>query len=320
MITDKTPNCPFNNIYKENFQYMGKRNFIVCSMFTPNRPEFFQYADRLAKSSEKYKLPYSLYIVPEIHKSLALAGKDDLSFTRTNLISYNLMRFPDKNIFCLDIDMFFMDYPKTIDKISDSSYDFAVYNWLSDRHNEAYMPINGKLETGNRYSDLYIFSHFVNLFSTEQLICSGGVQYYRNSSETKYLLELWQAFIASNPDSAEDQCLDFVYNNFILRQRELKAFWLDKSYLRFPWWPHVKPVIIHPGLPMGGTPKLLNKVNDRKRVYEERCLPRNFNELIFPRDCIIDTKERILLRVVNNQVVDRKPIQQEFWIYPENEG
>jgi hypothetical protein len=316
----EVPHDRFDNIYKENFQFIDSRAYIVCSMFTPNRPELFQQADRLAKSCEKCELPYSLYIVPEIHKSLAMAGKDDLSFTRTNLISHNLTRFPDKSTLCLDVDMFFMDYPEKFDELSDLNYDFAVYNWLNDMHNEAYVPVNGRLETGDRYSDFYAFSHFIGFFSHEQLISSGGVQFYRNSDEARYLLESWQAFIASNPDSAEDQCLDFVYNNFILNRRNLKAFWLDKSYLRFPWWPHVKPVIIHPGLPGGGTRKLLTEVNGRKRFYMERCQPKSLDDLIFPRDCIVDTKEKVLLKIVNNRIVDRRPIQQEFWIYPEKVG
>jgi|GEM_PF-1561645 len=307
----------FNNVYKENLQFVDKYPFITCAMFTPNKPEFFEYADRLALSCEKYKLPYTIYIVPEIHKSLSPAGKDDPYFTRTNLIYYNLLRFPEKNILCLDADMFFMDYPDRFVEISDSGYDLAVYNWLNDKHNEAYIPVNRKIEAGNRHSDLYMFSHCIGFFSSEQLFCSGGVQFYRNSLEAKYLLELWQALIVSYPDYAEDQCLDFVYNNFILHQRNLKAYWLDKSYLRFPWWPHVKPVIIHPGLPSGGRSRQLNQINNRQHFYVERCLPKNWNEMIFPRDCVIDTKEHALFRIVNNQLVDPRPIQQEFWIYPD---
>jgi hypothetical protein len=210
----------FNNIYKENLYLMDKSTFVTCAMFTPNKPEFFQYADRLARSCEKFKLPYIIYIVPEIHKSLSPAGKDDPSFTRTNLIYYNLMRFPEQNILCLDSDMFFIDYPNKIVELSESDYDFAVYNWLNDRHNEAYIPINRKLEAGDRASDIYIYSHCNFLFSSEQLLSSGGVQFYRNSLEAKYLLESWQTLIVSNPDFAEDQCLDFVYNNFILNQRD----------------------------------------------------------------------------------------------------
>ena len=114
----------FNNIYKDNLHLMNKCTFVTCAMFTPNKPEFFQYADRLARSCEKFKLPYNIYIVPEIHKSLSPAGKDDPSFTRTNLIYYNLMQFPEKNILCLDVDMFFMGYPNKIVKLSESQISF----------------------------------------------------------------------------------------------------------------------------------------------------------------------------------------------------
>jgi hypothetical protein len=90
--------------------------------------------------------------------------------------------------------------------------------------------------------------------------------------------------------------------------------------LRFPWWPHVKRIIIHPDLPSGGPPHLLDQINNLRRWYDERCEAKNLTDLIFPQDYLIDTKERVLLKVVNDQVVDYRPIQEEFWIYPEKVG
>jgi hypothetical protein len=309
----------FKNIYKENLSF-NNVSFVVCSMFTPDKPVFFQYADRLVRSCEKFKLPYIIYTAPQIHKSLSPVGDDNPAYTRTNLIKYNLAHFPDKNVLCVDTDMFFMDYPGDIARASDSGYDFAVYNWLNDAHNEAYMPINRTLAENNRLSDFYLFSHCIGYSSSEQLISSGGVQFYRNSSEAKYLLDAWQAFIVSNPDFAEDQCLDFVYNNFIIDKRNIKVFWFDKSYLRFPWWPHIRPVIIHSGLPSGNRSHLLTEINSRLRFYPERCTQKKWTDLIFPKDCIIDTKAKLLLKIFNNQIVDQKPVQHDFWIYPENIG
>jgi hypothetical protein len=217
----------------------------------------------------------------------------------------------------MDVDMFFVGYPKKIVRVSSEGYDFAIYNWLHDEHNEAYVPINGKIEAGNRHSDFYFFSHCIDFFCAEQLICSGGVQFYGNSDAAKKLLEHWQNFIARYPEFADDEGLDYVYNNFILHSVDLKAYWLDKSYLRLPWWPHIKPVILHTGLPTSGRNCHITEIENRRRYYLEKC-KRNSGHLLFPRDWIIDTKERVLLKVVNNQVVGQRPIQQKFWIYPES--
>ena len=309
----------FKDRYKENLRFPDKKPFIVCSMFTPDKPGLVRCADRLAHSCERHKLPYSIYQVPEIHKSLSPSGTDDLTFTKANFIHFNLMRFPGKNIFCLDADMFFMEYPDDVAKASDSGYDFAVYNWLNDEHNEAYLPVNGKLEAGNRQSDFYVFSHSINFLSNEQLLSSGGVQFYRNSPEAKHLLELWQTIISENPGYADDQYLDYAYNNFILGSRNLRPFWLDKSYIRFPWWPHIKPVILHPELCSVKKRGRLEEINGRKRFYPERCR-RNSSDFMFPGDCIIDTKEHMLLKHVDGRMVERIPTNQEFRIYPEDVG
>jgi hypothetical protein len=309
----------FKDRYKENIPFSDKSTFIVCALFTPNNPRYFLCADRLARSCEKYELPFSIYSVPEIHKSLSPSGKDDVTFTKANFICFNLMRFPGKNILCLDVDMFFVDYPEDIVKVSESSYDFAVYNWLRDEHNETYLPVNGKLITGDRYSDLYAFSHSVDFLSEEQLLSSGGVQFYRNSVEAKHLLELWQTVISQNPDYADDQCLDYAYNNFILDLRKVKAFWLDKSYIRFPWWPHIKPVILHPELCSVKNRPQLPETDGRKRYYPEKC-QKNMSDLLFPGDWLIDTKEHALLKYVDGRLVDRRPISRDFWIYPEDAG
>jgi hypothetical protein len=308
---------PFHDVYTEGFRFLDSSTFVVCAFFTPDNPHYLLCADRLARSCEKYELPCSIYRVPEIHKSLSPAGTGNLTFTKANFISFNLMRFPGKNILCLDVDMFFMDYPADIVKASGSGHDFAVYNWLHDVHNETYLPVNGKLEAGNRYSDFYVFSHSINFLSDEQLLSSGGVQFYRNSPEAGHLLEVWQTVLSENPDYADDQCLDYAYNNFIRDSRDLKAFWLEKSYVRFPWWPHVKPVILHPELCSVKKRAQLDEIDGRKRFYPEKC-QKNASDFLFPGGCIIDTKEHILLKEVNGRIVDRIPIRQDFWIYPED--
>jgi hypothetical protein len=175
------------------------------------------------------------------------------------------------------------------------------------------------MEKGNRYSDYYVFSHSINFISDEQLICSGGVQFYGNSVEAKKLLESWQDFIGLNPEYADDECLDYVYNNYFSDSQGLKTLWLDKSYLRFPWWPHVKPVILHPELHPRRERRRIGEIDGHTRFYPERCR-RNESDFIFPEGYIIDTRERLLLKFVNDRLVDKMPAGRDFWIYPEDVG
>lgn len=307
----------FNTIYRENHRFIDESTFIICAMFTQHNPKFFQYADRLINSCEKFKLPYSLYVVPAIHKSISPSGQEDLAYTKSNFILFNMQRFPSKNILYMDIDVFFMDYPSVISEISASVYDFAIYNWLNDQHNEAYVPINGTLDAGDVYSSFYRFSHHINLYDTQQLICSGAVQFYKNSNNAKYLLKYWYDVIAGNPYYADDESLDYTFNNFILGRMDFKPFWLAKSYCRYPWWIYTKPVIIHPGLPYGEPRAGLIEINNLKRIYPEKCQQKP-NTFISPPDYIIDTKKRLLMKIVDNQIADVKPIKQQLWIFPED--
>jgi hypothetical protein len=215
-----------------------------------------------------------------------------------------------------------MDYPSRINKISRSDYDFAIYNWFNDDHNEAYIPSNKKIEKGNIDSNLYVYSHHVPYYTTEQLLCCGAVQFYRNSENAKYLLESWQTTLADNPGCSDDECLDYTFNNFILDIKDLKYFWLEKSYVRLPWWPHVKPIILHPGLPLavkGRHHHPIFEINNRKRFYLERCKKKS-TKLIFPSDYLIDTKKQRLFRIINGRTVGVKSIKQRFFIYLEDFG
>ena len=311
---------PYKRIYKEGLPDLNNSTFLVISMFTPNDPHYYRCADRLAASCSMYRLPYVIYEAPHIHSSISRKGSCDLSFTKANFISFNLQRFSGKDILYTDVDMFFVDYPEKIIEISRLGNNFAIYNWLNDEHNEAYVPINGKIEAGNVYSDFYVFSHHIGYYCPRQLLCSGGVQFYRNSVEAGHLLESWQGVIANAPDSADDECLDYAFNNLGDELEKMKPFWLDKSYLRLPWWPHIKPVILHTTLPTAGTGRASVPERDhQKRFYPEQCRQRR-GEFCFPADYVIDTKNGFLLKFKNEQLVDSRKVSRRFWIYPEDEN
>lgn len=304
-----------NGIYKENISALDSHSFVVCAMFTPGQ-KYVQHAERLAKSCERYSLPYRIYEVPSVHLSISMNGTDDPAFTKANFIAHNFDQFPKKNILYVDVDVLFVDYPHRIITVSDRQCDFAIYNWLNDEHNEAYVPLKNDKSGQSSFSEYYVYSHSIQLYCPDQLICSGGVQLYGNTLNARLLLERWLEVIAWSPYSADDECLDLAYNNFHPESISLNSVWLDKSCLRMPWWPHVKPVILHPNLPMAGSRKPLTAINSRKRFYPERCQIKQIM-LCFPQEYIIDTRTRHLLKVENSRIVDARPIQQEFWIYPE---
>ncbi len=303
------------SIYREMLEPIERVPFVVCAMCTPSE-QYHRYADRLADSCERFELPYRIVTVPTVHTSLNLRGTGEAAYTKANFIASMMDQFTGKNILYLDVDVLFMDYPGRIFEISKAGYDLALYNWLADRHNEAYMPIAGRPSDEQAADGRFVFSHQIPYFCTDQLLCSGGVQFYRNSPQTKKLLQSWQGVLAASPMSADDECLDFAFNNGEQETLSLRAFWLDKSYLRMPWWPHVKPVILHPAIPRAGNRKPLTELTGKQRFYPEFCEGKK-DPLLFPPDCIIDTKRRELLKIEHARVVETRPIQQEFWVYPE---
>lgn len=309
---------PFKyDIYDECLDTIDRFNFVVCAIFTATSNRYFAFAKRLKLSCEKYSLPFRIYSVPEIHKSVSPNGTEDSSYTKSNFILFNIDRFPDKGILYTDIDMVFIDKPVQIFEIIDSGFDFAIYNWLSDEHNESYMPILREDTDGNQFfSEFYRYSHRIDFFDPEQLICSGGVQLYSNSAPAVHFLKNWQYVIEQNPGSSDDECLDFTFNNLDDAEKP-KAFWTDKSYMRLPWWPHVKPVILHTTFPEAGIGRsLINKSLHKRRFYHERCR-RKTDHMYFPSDHIIDTRKNLLMKFEGRRLIDARQIEQQFWIYPE---
>lgn len=302
-------------VYREILGPIERVPFVVCVMFTPG-DRYQRYANRLADSCERFELPYRIVTVPSVHTSLNLRGTGDPACTKANFIAFMMDQFPGKNILYLDVDVLFMEYPQRIVEISRAGYDLALYNWLADRHNEAYMPVTALQGGGGEPDGRYFFSHQIPYFCTDQMICSGGVQFYRNAPETRRLLRSWQEVISLSPESADDECLDYAFNNIDPENMTLRTAWLDKSYLRMPWWPHVKPVILHPGIPRAGSRSPLPDFENKKRFYPEWCEEKK-ELLLFPVDCVLDVKKRELLKVEHSRVVETRPVQQEFWIYPE---
>jgi hypothetical protein len=311
---------PFEHeLFLESRAALDSTTFLVCAFFTRGSDLFERCAVRLARSCERFELPYSIYRVPHVHQSISPRGVDDLRFTKANFIAFNLERFPDKDVLYMDADTFFMQRPSVLLGLKRSACDFAVYNWLCDPQNEAYVPANRKLQSKERESDFYVFSHRIGWTSSDQLICSGGVQYYGNTRPARALLQAWQRVIGDNPRSADDQCLDFAYNNPSSGCTPLRSTWLDKSHLRHPWWPQIEPVVLHPPLPSASRAHApLAESGTHKRVHLDRCA-RNLSAPLFPVDCAVDTTTGIVYRIEEGKrLVQCGRHDGRFWIYAED--
>jgi tetratricopeptide (TPR) repeat protein len=300
------------SIYRENLTFSCQTPFIVCAMFAGST-KYQNYADRLALSCEDFDLPYSIYHVPEIHHSMFLKGGSNLSFTKANFIYNCLDRFVAKTIIYLDIDLVIVDKPQLLINNSMEGVDFSIYNWLADSHNEAYMPINGRIDPADDRSSLYTYSHHIAYYSTEQLVCSGATQLWGNTANARKLLRDWQTTIIENYMQADDPCLDIAFNNLGI---PINVSWLPKEYIRIPWWPHIKPVILHRDIPATGGERPSEETANRKRLYPDKLQIRT-DELIFPKGYVIDTKKQQLKKIKNNTIVDINtiPLDVTFWIH-----
>jgi hypothetical protein len=274
-------------IYAQNMQRPGIP-FVVIAMFTKN---IAHHADRLKSSLEKVELNFVIWEVPAIHTSISAKGTNDIAFCKPNFI-YSMLDEHNLPVLYVDADMIFRDVPLKPFELSKLNSHFACYNWLADADNDAYVPIPVRID-GALFTDrFYRFSHSVDMLDETQLIVSGASQYY--SPDARPLLQTWLAAINSFPHAADDELLDFVYN-FQLAKDRIGAHWWGKEYCRCRWWINTRPVIDHPEIPGGNPPRSLKPLIGRERYNPGSTQPRMARNG-FPRDCIIDVKEKCLLR------------------------
>ena len=282
----------------------------MTSIFSKN---FRAKAETLAASCEKCTTSYELHEVETFHNSISPRGTDDLRFTKPRLIRHMLLKHR-KPVLYVDSDCHFVSNPLLIDELAQSSIDFAAYNWCADRYNDRYMPVafEGVPATSRRF---FKYSGCVNFITTDQLISSGLVQYYGYSVAAWRFLGAIQKAIAMNKGAAEDQVIDFVFNNlggYLWRWPRLSTFWLPKSYARIAYWINVEPVIDHPDFP-NGVPASDVARPTFKRFNKSRAQIRKVDGGIFGCDSIIDTQ---LGRVLQNSDGRRTWVatNENFWI------
>jgi len=267
----------------------GQRPFVIVSMFTPS---LRHQADRLAASIRQFDLNFALFEVPTVHRSISAKGTDQIAFSKANFINWTLLNFGCPVLY-LDIDVVLCQHPTALASLQRDNIDFACYNWLADAATDGYMPFPVKTNADTIHDRFYKFTHAVDAYDVSQLMCSGPVQYY--SFNALPLLLSWINVVDRLPSVPDDQSLDCAYN-FIVNKKLFRAAWLGKEYCRYPWWIHVQPIIKHPDVPAPPDPAVdfTNTTKmQRLNLAATKTLPAQGP---FPRDCLIDTQEGVLLR------------------------
>jgi hypothetical protein len=304
---------PFNSL--RTIRGAGDKPFIIGAMFTAG---YSSQATRLAASCERFGLPYELHEVPTVHASISIHGTDDLSFTKANFV-YHLLKTHKKAVLYLDADCEFTARPDLLADLVQSGCDFAIYNWFADEYTDIFKPIEDVAEDATPIERRYFrFAGSVDWYTKTQLMCSGLAQFYRNSLAARSLLHKWQKTIMEFPGSADDQCLDFTYNNlgrFAWRCWFLKARWLPKAYARMAFWIYASPVINHPDIPTKHHKfiKIKDSGSRLKRFYWP-LIPKLQVTPLIPRNLIVDTKEHLFCKVIDGRLVPEERTELEFWL------
>jgi len=304
--------------FLEDLGALRTTGFAVCAFLSAGGG-YEAYARRLAESCRRFQLPFSVWRAPAVHHSISWRGSPDTRYTKPSFITHCLDRLGGAGVAYLDVDTLVVARPEAWLEARRDGRDFAIYNWLHDPHNEAYLPNNHKLVSAEPQSNFYTFSHRVEWCTSEQLNCSGPSQYYADSAAARGLLDHWQRTVTANPRSADDHSLNFAFNNPLPRQPPLNPLWLDKAYARYPWWPHVAPVILHPAIPALAQPFAAVKgPAGEPAIHLDRCTP-NETPLLFPRDGGVEVRSGTVFRLDpqgHPQPVGRYP--GRFWIYGED--
>jgi hypothetical protein len=302
--------------------YHGERPaFMIASLFTANyRP----LAERLAASLTQFGLPYALYEVPTIHRSISAQGTDNPAYTKSSFVQH-LLDTHELPVLYLDCDCVLRSEPKLILPLIQAGTEFAIYNWLADEHTDAYVAVELRGPGGQPVKPVdrfFRFSHSIDAYDPAQLICSGASQFYANTERSRALLRAWATVIDEHPGVVDDQCLDWAFNFRLSEAQRPKSLWFDKAYARYLFWIFSRPVIDHPQFPAPGRPPAASLVplpaNPRFRA--ERVEMRAAAPLL-PRDCLIDTQLKRLLRPQESraqpgrmEAIDIGPLLQELYL------
>ncbi|MGB6354281.1 MAG: alpha-1,2-fucosyltransferase [Steroidobacteraceae bacterium] len=277
--------------------HLGERPaFMVASLYTPS---YRSLAERLAASLNRLGVPFALFEVPTVHRSISAQGTDDPAYTKANFLRF-LFDAYSVPVLYVDCDCVLRSEPRLIRCLVEAGTEFAIYNWLADAYTDAFVPVELRGADGQvvKPADrFYRFWYSIDAFSPTQLLCSGATQFYANTDASRALLDTWAAVIAEHPCVADDQCLDVAFNFRLAGERKPKALWLDKAYARYLFWIYARPVIDHPQIPAGKrqptAPHVPLPAGPR---YHLQLAEMRTDARLLPRDCLIDTQNKRLLR------------------------
>jgi hypothetical protein len=298
-------------------------SFLIGGYFSAT---YSKKAERLAASCESFGVEYALHEVPSVHRSISLLqGTDDFAYTKANFIHY-LLSTHGKPVLYVDADCELVSEPILIGQLTRLGCDFSVYNFCADPDEcvDRFIPIElnlsqGKASTTNRF---YRFSGTQHYYSNQQLLALGAVQFYSNSAAARALLSRWHETIGRFPGCADDECLNFTFNNLTRASWLpwlLRTTWLPKSYARLASWIYVQPVINHGDHPGANDGRAFgryrfNPISDpsgRSMFYRSQAVLR---KPFFDRDCIIDTDRGLVCKLVEGRLVPIEAIEQKFWL------
>lgn len=297
-------------------QDIAAAKFLVGILAAPHNVE---RGVRLLASCKAQGIAAVLYEVSAVHWSTSMRGGDDLSCTRPSFIRFLLDKYR-KPVLCLNPGCVMVESPSAIFSLVDERVDFAAFNWLAEEHTETYQPVTIRVQDGlstavstDRY---YRYSHSVDRYDPSQLMCSAEVLFWNDSDDTRELLNAWQNLIARVPKSPDAHALDFAFNYRGTALPRFKTAWLDKRYVRIDWWIYVKPVIDLPEYSAvdANWPESLEQNEGIPRIDYRKAETLQV-DYVFPRDCLVDTVENILVRPNFQNAFDPVgPLPAKIWI------
>jgi hypothetical protein len=268
--------------------------FLVASMYTS---DYRDLAERLRASLHAVGLTSELHETPIIDDSISLRGTRNPAYTKANFIRSMLDRHRIPILY-LDCDCVMRDTPRRIESLVADAVDFSIYNWLADEHTDAFVPLAAgpSAEPGAASAPRFFqFSHSIDGFAPEQLLCSGAAQFYAPTEAARGLLVAWADAINAHPGVPDDECLDFAFNLRSSGRRKPHSAWLDKGYARYLFWVYVKPIIDHPQLPFMKARNSIKSVTGAPR-WKPQLAELRVGGRLFPRDGLIDSVEKVILR------------------------
>lgn len=289
----------------------GEEAYVIIGMFTASHCATVQ---RLLTSLDQFSLPYALYEVPSVHRSISPKGLPDLSYTKANFI-WHVLQQARRPVLYLDVDTVIRKPPVYIEELVAAGRDFAILNWLALDSNDAFIPISVTTDAsaGPTLNRFYRFSHSIDIYDPGQIICSGAAQLWGTTPAAADLLKAWHTTVATHPGVADDQCLDFAFNNRLGDwPKTLRPTWLPKSYARYAWWIFDEPVIDHPDFPYSGNDWLeIIDQPEARRFFPGKASPRSNPPI--SRDLIIDSESGQVFRVENQSLVWAGQLSSRIW-------